>query len=88
MLWSKWSQMAVQLKKKGVQSQQVQPTYAVIIAPPKDFTLEPTGLVLPTCLSALATRECLCMRCTESNCPNGQAKLGANTAVTMDKRRA
>ena len=46
-LWPKWSQIVVQLKKKDTQSLKVKPTYAVIIAPPTDFFLEPTGIVLP-----------------------------------------
>ena len=73
----------MQLKKKDTQSQQVKPTYALIIAPSKDFVLEPTGVFLPACSNAFATRECLYMRCTESNCPYRQTKIDANTAVAI-----
>ena len=84
-LWPKWSQLVVQLKKRDTQSHKVRPAYAVVIAPASDVGVEPTSIVLPKDSGALVARECLNLRCTESNCPYRKAALDAKDAQAVDR---
>jgi hypothetical protein len=83
-LWPKWSNLVIQLKKRDTQSHKVKPAYAVLIAPAQDVVGEPTSIVLPRDSATSVARECLNLRCTESNCPYRKVKLDAVDAIMVD----
>ena len=79
-LWPQWHQMVVQLKKRDTQSHKVKPRYAVVIAPVQDVSHEPIVLALPKVSGKMAVKQCLNLRCTESNCPYRSKALDAAEA--------